>query len=773
MALSERSQTEFRATDANAAQSASFRPGADPDEWIEQLSPPYRERPWAVIRELFQNASDAIVEQPSDDSRLIELALVDANPLPKPERYHMVIRDSGRGMTDEQFCANVGILGAGTKKSNAATIGQFGVGFYSTHAICMAATVLSKSRESSQLCAWQYVPQFKTFYRLTSAQITPLLEADFENHPVASLRRSYGTSVYLNIDFEKHPICEDWLVAENLLRNVRRDFFILPGRVHLGNYSSGSGALPVYDVNKRNLANTTLNLERAPWDLDGNEQREAANQLLRSLLPDLKDDRDLPQEWGCFSHTEGRGGRIDGMFYLIKGLQRGNVTLCLKRMWVEKPRDLMAEVVRPVSGVINIQPSRGTFDVDVTAARDRILRDQYFDRARTVIEEASIAFLAQMSLRTVECIKDAISAVPDIGERVGAIRRIISSSSISSILAELCRNARAVLTDVPALLKEVVKPKDCSKIIVDYLSRFLAQHFPGGTNISQADMPAILDQLQGFSNQSAARERRDVAIEELQWSPTASTGFLNRVGKFLPVNVAFRERRREGGFNVLSSVMPLCAVPYADAGAAQQISVLLKGAPEDYFARNRQISSVIVPTLPSMRHKEQEQEYVLLLGIVNSLNSADCPVLDFTELSKELFQDIATGDTWVPLSQCFDHIINSDHQPVERIEVDAKGYQGDATVPLLITSGTPRRLVINAYNRLMQDMQSAYNGAAERNDSESVSFIASVCHELYHHAFPADVESHEIDRHGLEARNVVFQQALAVLRKYNDFKVKG
>jgi len=765
--------TEVRATDANAARAASFRPGADPDEWIEQLSPPYRERPWAVIRELFQNASDAIVEHSSDDQRLIELALLDVNPAPEPHRYHLAVRDSGMGMTDEEFCTNVGILGAGTKKHSAATIGQFGVGFYSTHAICLATTVLSKPQGSDKLCAWQYVPHVKTFYRLPGDQAAALLQSDFENHPVATLRRSHGTSVYLYVDFRKHPICEDWLVAENLLRNVRRDFFILPGRVHLGNYATGASPSPVFDVNKRNLANTMLNLERAPWDLDGNDRQEAAMQLLRSILPDVKEDRDLPQEWSCFSHHEDGGGGVDGMLYLMKGTSRGSVTLCLKRMWVEKPRDLMAEVVKPVSGVINIRPTRGSFDVDVTSARDRILRDQYFDRARSVIEDASIKFLAEMSLRTVDVIKDETSAVADIAERVAVVRRAISNSTAASVMADVARNARAVLTDVPALLKDVVNSKDCPKIITDYLTRFLSRNLPLPPNLSPSDIPKILDELQKYAEDKAARERRDIAIEDLQWSPSASTAFLRHVGKYLPVSVAFRERRREGGFNILYAVMPLCAVSYADAGAAQQIGVLLKGAPEDYFARNRQTSSVIVPALPNMRHKEQEQDYVLLLAIVNSSGVADCPVLDFTELSKELFQDIAVVDTWVPLTQCFDNIINRDHQPADRIEVGAKGYLGDATVPILITSGTPRQLVINAYNPLMKDLQPVYNSAAERNDTESVSFVASICHELYHHAVPADVESPEIDRHALEARNVVFQQALAVLRKYNDFKAKG
>ena len=50
----------------------SLVPTADATEWIDQLSKPYREVPWAVIRELFQNASDAIQTNQNDQLRLIE-----------------------------------------------------------------------------------------------------------------------------------------------------------------------------------------------------------------------------------------------------------------------------------------------------------------------------------------------------------------------------------------------------------------------------------------------------------------------------------------------------------------------------------------------------------------------------------------------------------------------------------------------------------------------------------------------------------------------------
>jgi hypothetical protein len=64
---------------------------------------------------------------------------------------------------------------------------------------------------------------------------------------------------------------------------------------------------------------------------------------------------------------------------------------------------------------------------------------------------------------------------------------------------------------------------------------------------------------------------------------------------------------------------------------------------------------------------------------------------------------LLSGANIVPLAQCFNNIVNRDHQPAERIEVDAKGYQGDATVPLLITPLTPRHFSMSSSERFSSD----------------------------------------------------------------------
>jgi HSP90 family molecular chaperone len=95
----------------------SLDPIADASEWIDQLSKPYKEVPWAVVRELFQNASDAIQDNDDGHLRLIELAILSKETKPSPDTFHLVLRDSGRGMSDEEIRKYLRVLGVGTKKT--------------------------------------------------------------------------------------------------------------------------------------------------------------------------------------------------------------------------------------------------------------------------------------------------------------------------------------------------------------------------------------------------------------------------------------------------------------------------------------------------------------------------------------------------------------------------------------------------------------------------------------------------------------------------------
>ena len=106
-----------------------------------------------------------------------------------------------------------------------------------------------------------------------------------------------------------------------------------------------------------------------------------------------------------------------------------------------------------------------------------------------------------------------------------------------------------------------------------------------------------------------------------------------------------------------------------------------------------------------------------------------------------------------------------------KIIVEALGFQGTNAIPLLFThEAHKQKLVINAYNSLMKDIQTAYSSAARRNDEESKALIVGICHELYHHTPHVEGDSDSLDSHEIEVRNQVYSGVLDVLQKYIDLK---
>lgn len=764
-----------RATDLEREIPDAFRPGADPDEWIEQLASPYRERPWAVIRELFQNASDTVLEAERDSARFVELALLSKDTKPAPGTHHLVVRDSGAGMDDATFCKRVGILGLSSKKADRGSIGQFGVGFYSTHAICTEVTVVTKTHEMDQFTVWKYVPQRKSFFRVQDHEIKALLATDFADHPLESRRRQTGTSVFISIDIEHFPQCEDWLTPENLVRDVQRDFFILPVPVFVADYSDGSRAKAVLNMHGVDVSGQQLNVCPAPWEIATEQNRPSALAVLQSQLPYTKPE-DLPKEWALFHRPLGRGS-VSGIFYLVEGGSDGYTSLCMKRMWVETAKDLKPLACEPVYSLVDFEPDDSAFDIRITAHRDHIVRDGEFAKGRQIIEDEALLFLKQCGTKLVEAIAQETQGAQDPEEKIASCRAVVDSSQFFSSLHAGEFPFIALLNDIPDTLREALKRDDCVPTLREVVKRYVERKVQGHT-LDSDDLPHALDAMHEVAERNSAREMASTDRTQITWNPRVSRAFLKQIGPFLPVTIAMRRRRRDGTFDICSTALPLAAIPILDPSSVKGIDVLMKGGAEEYLAKNRERSSVIIPSTFGASI-ELDESRVLFLGAFAAVNETFQPKLTFVELRRDLFQEISTADAWEPLVACFDAIVNGHDGghtgggTMTKLRVCAMGYQGDTNnlIPLLSTqSDDEALLVLNAYNPLMKDLLSAYTNAASRNDPETTGLLSEICHELYHHTLAAEASSRDVDRHSLETRTLVFTRVLNVLQRYLDMK---
>ena len=145
--------------------------------------------------------------------------------------------------------------------------------------------------------------------------------------------------------------------------------------------------------------------------------------------------------------------------------------------------------------------------------------------------------------------------------------------------------------------------------------------------------------------------------------------------------------------------------------------------------------------------------------------------MSFVEHVRDLLKPIVNRDDWTPLMEGLSTIVNTADERGNRakLEVDAQGYMGDKAIPLLVEQrDSEQKLIINAYNPLMQQLLSSYVSAGERNDTEARELIAQICHELYHHTMPVEYDPAIYDSHAVATRNAMLSQVLSILRKYID-----
>ena len=109
----------------------------------------------------------------------------------------------------------------------------------------------------------------------------------------------------------RHPLCLEWLAVENVLRNVKRDFFILPARIYLADYSEGNAA-PIVNMNGEDVRSSRHNLEVAPWEVEKHASAEPVRELLRTQLPYTQDE-ELPARVQCFYYQSGERHRIGAL----------------------------------------------------------------------------------------------------------------------------------------------------------------------------------------------------------------------------------------------------------------------------------------------------------------------------------------------------------------------------------------------------------------------------------------------------------------------------
>ncbi len=564
--------------------------------------------------------------------------------------------------------------------------------------------------------------------------------------------------MYLNLDVKNYPQCDDWLQASYLAKEIKRDCILLPTKLFLADYVTDLNGAPIIDFQQRDIRDMSLSIEGVPWEVDGVERKGLTEEWFRSRLP-YTAVSEHPKEDYSF-HQAIQDGAISGFLYIFEG--HGDLELFLKRMRVETTQDLKPPYLSKIHGFINLTPGPSKFNVKVLAARDHVLRDEAFHEVRLAAENTCIEFCVQLGKRLETDIGEA-AATSTSGKGVcEPVQLVVNRSRFFEMLYGLQGGYDRLFMDITSVLHDIVAKPDCPVTIQDAVLQFVKNNTPKDAVGSTTLLPT-LQAFQQRAEQEYMRSKSSGAREPLEWNPRVVRLFFERVGPFLPVQIHYKELLKGGGFQVRRVILPLCAIRTVDPSSSSSLKVLIKGRSEDYFSRNPSVRTVIVPG---------ENSTILMLGLVQHLNEKEYP-LEFISVTKSLFTDLATKEEWESLMELFRSIVPGQHSgasPEMQLGVDAMGYVSNFP-PLLIRSDEGGKwLVINGYNDLSKEIRNIHSQALATNNKETLELIAGMCHELYHHAQPAELEGAGEELHHLETRRSLFLNMLKIAQKYHDLK---
>ena len=310
------------------------------------------------IRELVQNAHDAIVRRAVDDpafdreqGRIHILTDLTAAP------GRIIFRDNGLGMsrTDlERFLSTVGKSGTRAASGDAPdVIGQFGIGFLSGFVV--GARVEVRTR------AWQEPPEAGSLWENDGTK-------DYSIQPCRV--DEPGTEVIVHLD----SAADRGLIQDEAVKKVIRDY-------------ADMLRIPVY-LNDPSQQGTAVNQRIMPWERTDQSDRDLRLDCLIYLektVPDSVLEVIPVREQG--EH----GVDAQGLLYITRTRVVGTdaprtIRVFLKRMFLcEDAKELLPPWATFVNGIVN------TRDLSPNAARDNFARDEAHQRLRDRLGDIIVA----------------------------------------------------------------------------------------------------------------------------------------------------------------------------------------------------------------------------------------------------------------------------------------------------------------------------------------------------------------------------------------------
>jgi len=764
---------------------------------IEQHAKAYQHRPFAILRELIQNASDSMVAIPLVERKL-EIAILNKDlDLPDSE-YHMVVRDRGMGLDNAEFEKNITVLGNSSKRGQLSTIGEFGIGFYSIHAIAKKAVIISKKLGGEQ-AAWEYNPRDYTFIELPPSTVNHLLTYDFENHPRNRFKRTHGSSVYINIDFtrlkelssssnnntqlEIHENVKRWLTPSNLIYSIKEFVALLPAETYLADYITNNSGGLIFDSNQDEISGKSLGLNNIPWDVKGEEQEKGAMDLIRLTLP-YAEELELPKDWYVKKKTA-FGAEISVFMFLYPEMPREKFNFYLKRLFVEKASDLKPLWGQSVHGYINFKPGDSDFKIEIKTDRENVYRDINFFQLCDIIDDLILEFYKNLGENLFHKIRVGIQDGRNLNESTGneinstnktvdqvrqdTLKKILQENSFYLTMTRVSKVMGGLLTDIPDIIKELIGeiPPMVEKSIFNVFQEAAVNKL----ETIRFGLEKFLDNMINNVNEKYKRNRKaQMATKERPtWDPVSTKKFFKQCSIFIPYTTCFKVTRIDGRYDIVKKNLPFGAlfVLYPEL-LTTGLDILVDGDPEIYFEQNPEAPILITPL--ELNNPDNHQLVSILVS--SHFYKRDIK-LNFIEIKKNIFTPLEGNlrNHWNNLLFYYNQILNSNFERTRGenfLMVDVRSCEIQ-NVPLWIhKEGDMRYLIINSYTNLNIELVDAISELRANPDERLESLLLEICHELYHHAISsefADSKLHEL-QHDLDIRLSVFSQTVHLVQEH-------
>ncbi|WP_337177516.1 HSP90 family protein [Paludisphaera sp.] len=326
---------------------------------IDLLSNHLYSRPEVFVRELLQNAVDAITARRALDPGCpgeIHLTVVTRGGGPPM----LEARDDGVGLTEAELHSLLATIGQSSKRDDQGRrtgdfLGQFGIGLLSCFVVSDEIVVVTRSaRGGSPAVEWRAKVDGTYSVRSLDADVAP------------------GTQVYLTC----RPGREDYFTAEAVADAASRYGALLPHPIRV---TGGK-------------ASRVVNRDGAPWRVEHADETERARALLR-FGAETFDERFLDA-----IPLRSRAGSVDGVAFVLAhpanlNARRGHRVYLRNMLLSEAADDLLPDWAFFARAVVNAD------DLRPTASREGFYEDDSLRAARAELGDCLRDALVDMARR--------------------------------------------------------------------------------------------------------------------------------------------------------------------------------------------------------------------------------------------------------------------------------------------------------------------------------------------------------------------------------------